>query len=251
MALIGLYMDSSTNREKLNTWEKDMLEEFAMKMTDKKHPFPCIPATIGYSLNHLRYGFIGDPTDEHTTIELANILKEYTLHSKEYGNYNSLIVFYHLTDELIYSTNVEGLEELFWEQLSKLTAIDEIDWVNDIPRDPEEPLWEFCFHGEKYFMYCATPLHQNRHSRNFKTLMLAITPRWVLQEFTKKESFAKTIKNQIRKRLTNYDSIPIHPDLNTYGENENFEWRQYFLRDDDTTISKCPYHRMLNIFKKP
>ena len=139
---------------------------------------------------------------------------------------------------------------LFWEQLSKLASVDEMDWADDIPRDPDDPLWEFCFHGEKYFMYCATPSHQARKSRHFKTMVLAITPRWVLMEFNKKDSFAQNIKSQIRKRISEYDTIDIHPDLNTYGTEENFEWRQYFLRDDDTTITKCPYHRFLSLFKK-
>ena len=248
--MVGLYEDSLANREKLNVWERAMMQEFEMKMSDKKRPFPCIPATIGFSMNHLRYGFIGDPTEDKTTEELSDILKEFTLQSKAYGKYTSLIVFYHFSDEFIHSAKVNHYEQLFWEKLSKLSAVDEMDWVGDIPQDPEDPLWEFCFHGEKYFMYCATPSHQFRQSRNFKTMMLAITPRWVLKEFNKKESFANNIKSQIRKRITDYDTIDIHPDLNTYGAEENLEWRQYFLRDDETTISKCPYHRFLNMFKK-
>jgi FPC/CPF motif-containing protein YcgG len=76
--------------------------------------------------------------------------------------------------------------------------------------------------------------------------MLAITPRWVLQEFNKHETFAKSIKSQIRNRLEAYDTIRIHPDLNSYGNKANFEWKQYFLRDDESSLSKCPFHRLLN-----
>lgn len=77
-------------------------------------------------------------------------------------------------------------------------------------------------------MYCATPAHKNRMSRHFDVMMLAITPRWVLQEFNKTPSYARRIKAQVRERLAKYDSISIHPDLNTYGAEDNFEWRQYF-----------------------
>jgi len=93
-------------------------------------------------------------------------------------------------------------------------------------------------------MYCASPAHRNRNSRHFDYFMLAITPRWVLKEFNKEKSYAKKIKSQVRNRLKHYDAINIHPDLNTYGNNDNYEWRQYFLRDDDTSLSKCPFHRL-------
>lgn len=214
-------------------------------MSDKEKPFPCIPATIGFANNQLRYGFADDPGDPASIQLTASILKEFTNHSRDYGSYTSLIIFYKQKDNL----SVEEYEQLFWDQLTGLSEIDEVEWPNGIPKDPHDPLWEFCFHGEKYFMYCATPAHKNRQSRHFDTMMLAITPRWVLQEFMKKRTFASRIKNQVRKRLLNYDTITIHPDLNSYGDEDNFEWKQYFLRDDDTAISKCPFHRLLGTFK--
>jgi FPC/CPF motif-containing protein YcgG len=82
--------------------------------------------------------------------------------------------------------------------------------------------------------------------------MLAITPRWVLENFNASPTFAKKIKERIRKRLVNYDNIDIHPDLNSYGNENNYEWKQYYLRDDDTALSKCPFHKLLGVmgFKK-
>lgn len=76
--------------------------------------------------------------------------------------------------------------------------------------------------------------------------MLAITPRWVLQEFNKHEILAKSIKSQIRNRLENYDSIEIHTDLNSYENSDNYKWRQYFLRDDETSLSHCLFQQILN-----
>jgi uncharacterized protein len=245
----GLYKDEDTLREQLDPWEQKALKRFEAKMTDKEHPFPCIPATIGFSTNHLRYGFVSDPRMQSSIQELADLLTIFTKESKGFGNYTSLIVFFHLPKEVEQTYTVEQYEQLFWQQLAGLSALDGMEWPGDIPVDPHDPVWEFCYHGEKYFMYCATPSHQNRQSRYFDTMLLAITPRWVLQEFGKNESYAKNIKKQIRRRLVKYDSIPIHPDLNTYGKEDNFEWRQYFLRDDETSLSKCPYHRFLKLFK--
>ncbi|WP_251025688.1 YqcI/YcgG family protein [Bacillus sp. ISL-47] len=245
-----LYTDDASERHLLKEWKRDALEKFNKKLSDKDKPFPCIPATIGFSKNQLRYGFAEDPREESTTEQVAALLKEYTLHSRTFGNYSSLIIFYKTPDKIRSSYTVKQFEQLFWQQLASLSEIDEVEWPNNIPKDPHDPVWEFCFHGEPYFMYCATPAHVNRQSRHFDYMMLAITPRWVLKEFMKKESLALKIKSQVRKRLKKYDSSPIHPDLNSYGAEDNFEWKQYFIRDDETTISKCPFHRFLGMTKK-
>jgi uncharacterized protein len=241
----ALYKNDPLNKHQLLPWERVALEKFEAKMKDKERPFPCIPATQGFALNHLRYGFIGDPRSDSSVSELAQLLSAYTKQSKEYGDYTSLIIFFETPTGIKERYTVEQFEQIFWKHLSGLVEIDQVEWPNHIPKDPHNPLWEFCYHGEQYFMYCATPSHQNRKSRHFDVYMLAITPRWVLTEFGKSEDYAAKIRKQVRKRLANYDSIEIHPDLNTYGNEDNFEWKQYFLHDDDTALSKCPFHQML------
>ena len=240
-----LFKDAPASRNQLQQWKNTALEKFQEKMKDKERLFPCIPATIGYSTNQLRYGFVGDPRRSATTDEVALLLSDYTKSSKEFGDFTSLIIFYETPNDLKETYNVEMFEQLFWEQLSGLSDIDDMEWPNQIPYDPHNPIWEFCFNGEQYFMYCATPSHMNRRSRHFDFFMLAITPRWVLRNFNKNVAFAKNIKSQVRKRLETYDSIDIHPDLNSYGLEDNFEWRQYFLRDDDSSLSKCPFHQFI------
>ncbi|MFC4560056.1 YqcI/YcgG family protein [Virgibacillus kekensis] len=237
----GLYKDTLDNRHQLDHWEKKILDQFVKKVTDKNKPFPCIPATIGVSLNQMRFGFVGGPKEQSTVEELAGLLRQYTDIARELGKYTSLIIFYKPLDEKNYT--VEEYEELFWQQLNGLAAVDESDWPADIPYNPSEPLWEFCFTGERYFMYCASPAHVKRRSRHFQTMMLAITPRWAFKEFFESIPHADKIKKKIRKRLGNYDVVPIHPSLKVYGKNDNFEWEQYFLRDDHTSLKECPFHK--------
>jgi FPC/CPF motif-containing protein YcgG len=244
MVMKGLYRDGTSHRYELHQWERNALEKFEVKMRNKDKPFPCIPATIGFSTNQIRYGFTGDPRETSTLDEFAALLKEYTEDSKDFGPYTSLVIFYETPKDLIETCTVEQFEQLFWEQLNGLTERDESEWPQQIPTDPHDPIWEFCYSGEQYFMYCASPAHRNRNSRHFDYFMLAITPRWVLKEFNKDQSYAEKIKSQIRKRLKNYDTMNIHPDLNTYGNNDNYEWKQYFLRDDETSLTKCPFHRL-------
>ncbi|MDX8045184.1 YqcI/YcgG family protein [Gracilibacillus sp. S3-1-1] len=237
-----LYNKADLTRDKSLDYQKRMMiRQFTEKMSDREHLFPCVPAMIGYSLDQLRYGFVGDPTEEDTIHELADLLRIYSERSREYGKYTSLIIFYDISEEMNKTHGIEQYEQLFWKQLSELIDQDNAEWPSEIPTDPNHNMWEFCFHGERYFVYCATPSHKNRNSRSFPTYMLAITPRWVFQQF-KESKYAEKIIEKVRRRIEKYDSVPIHPELKTYGENNNYEWKQYFLRDDNQSLSKCPFH---------
>ncbi|RXZ01416.1 YqcI/YcgG family protein [Fictibacillus sp. S7] len=242
-----LYDSDTIRREKLASWQERAIDEFERRMRSATRPFPCIPATIGESLGQFRFGFAGNPGHTSSVEALAALLKEYTECAKDCGDYTSLIVFYETPWEMAESMKVEEYEQLFWSQLAGLAERDTSEWPAHIPNDPHEHLWEFCFHEEQYFMYCGTPAHVNRHSRYFPCFILAITPRWVLEKFNSSPSRASKIKQRIRDRLKKYDSIDIHNGLKTYGNEDNYEWKQYFLRDDDTAVSKCPFHRF---FKK-
>jgi len=232
------------DREALPQWKREALEAFEKKMIDKHQPFPCIPATQGFSLDHFRYGFAGNPKEKSSVKTLASLLEEFTKCSRQCGPYTSLIIFFETSSEEFRSWTVEQFEQLFWDMLDHLHKLDEAAWPPHIPLDPHNPLWEFCFRGEPYFMFCATPAHTKRNSRYFPQFMLAITPRWVLQHFHASPSSMK-IQAEIRKRLDRYDLIPAHPHLNSYGNDDNYEWLQYFLRDDETSLAKCPFHAYL------
>ncbi|MGA6840493.1 YqcI/YcgG family protein [Priestia megaterium] len=129
-------------------------------------------------------------------MELAGLLKESTINCKEYGKYTTLIIFFETPQKLITNNTVEDFELLFWKHLTTLNKLDEKDWPRHIPKNPSEHEWEYCFHGEQYFMYCATPKHEKRKSGYFPYMMIAITPRWVLQEFNENKRYAEKIKNQ-------------------------------------------------------
>ena len=240
-----LLQDSDLENQHIEAWQKKAYELFKLKMTDANQLFPCIPALLGFKSGHLRYGFIGSPLKHETSYELAAILKEYSLHCKSFGKYTSLIIFFSSPKESL-DLGIKEYQELFWQHLINLSILDELPWPELIPSNPSHPLWEFCFHGTPYFMYCATPAHMKRKSRSFPFLMLAITPRFVLKEFIAKGKHADKIKQKIRERLYAYDSTSIHPALNSYGNSDNYEWTQYFLPDDQTSFSHCPFHSEKN-----
>ncbi|MFP3727792.1 YqcI/YcgG family protein, partial [Priestia filamentosa] len=88
-------------------WQEDALNAFSDKMKDKEHLFPCIPATQSFSMGHLRYGFVGHPKNYQTSLELASLLKEFTINCKKYGKYTTLIIFFDTPEHLIESSSVE------------------------------------------------------------------------------------------------------------------------------------------------
>lgn len=238
-----MHLFDKNHKNFLTDWKLDAFQNFEWRMTNKEKPFPCIPATLGFSLNQLRYGFIGDPRELSTAENLAFLLKEFTIYSRDFGDYTSLIIFFKTSQNLMMNGSIDYFEQLFWAQLNTICILDEQNWPEHLPNDPTNHLWEFCFHGEPCFIYCATPLHQKRHSRYFPYLMLAITPRWVLDKFNQNTKHAESLKMKIRKRLIANDSVSIHPHLNQYRNLENFEWKQYFLHDDETAITECPFHK--------
>ncbi|MBY0121343.1 YqcI/YcgG family protein [Bacillus sp. S/N-304-OC-R1] len=242
---MNLFHHSELDGLPLESWQNIAYLQFKEKITDKTNPFPCIPAVLGYTLGHLRFGFAGIPESQESAKELAYILKDYTINYKSFGKFTSLIVFFNTPQERYKNWQVEDYYRLFWQQLENLNKYDEQAWPESIPIDPNHPLWEYCFHGTSYFMYCATPAHENRKSRSFPAYMLAITPRSVLIDFLAQEKQAANLKKKIRHRIEKYDKLPIHPALNSYGNSDNFEWKQYFLPDEQINFSECPFKKMI------
>lgn len=224
-------------------WQRKAITKLTEKMTDRYAKFPCIPAVQGHALNHFRYGFIHQGESQAAAEQLAALLREYGLGSRDFGPYTSLVVMIcteHGRDSL---EGAQYYERLFWQLLSQTTEYDTEPWPADLPEEPTDHLWEFCFAGEPYFVYCGTPAHELRQSRYFPYMMLAFTPRWVLKEFNARTRQAEHTKGLIRQRLAQYDPVPPHPDLKFYGAEDNYEWKQYFLRDNTESLSKCPFAR--------
>ncbi|OIU67012.1 YqcI/YcgG family protein [Rossellomorea aquimaris] len=221
------------------SWEKSAYTRFAQMMHGEQHPYPCVPGIQGFQKDMLRFGFAGDPRTDRSIGQLASLLKEYGKISRDTGNYASLVVFFQ--SEGLQSADINDYQDLFWSVLNKLHERDETPWPEGIAEDPHHHSWEYCFSGEPYFAFCATPAHISRKSRHFPCFMIAFQPRWVFDEINSSTAFGQKLKKVIRKRLVEYDGIDAHPSLKWYGQEDNHEWQQYFLRDDDSSLSKCPF----------
>lgn len=230
--------------ESYEPWQLDAINKWTAKMTDRGYKFPCIPAVQGYALDHLRYGYVQEAEQDEATVRLASLLQCFGERSRTFGSYTSLVVFIQTDEQRHSKAGVEYYERLFWSLLSRVTEMDRKPWPDHLPSDPSEHLWEYCYDSEPYFVYCGTPAHTLRRSRSFPYMVLAFTPRWVLENFNASPLQAEKTKQMIRKRLYEYDPVPPHPDLKLYGAEDNYEWKQYYLRDSDDSLSACPFSHM-------
>ncbi|MFC0522871.1 YqcI/YcgG family protein [Pontibacillus salicampi] len=238
------------NPSQFTPWQHEAFTAFKNMIADKDNTYPCVPGRQGFLMDHLRYGFIGDPREEASYKSCAALLKEYTECSRDTGKYASIAFLFETPVDMIEGYDVEQYERLFWNVLNGISRYDEKEWPEDIPKDPHDHQWEFCFHGEPYFAFCATPAHTIRKSRHFTHFLIAFQPRWVFEEINDSTPFGRKMKKAIRERLFQYDGMPGHPSLKWYGQEDNYEWKQYFLRDDDSALSKCPYTRFKNLLSR-
>ncbi|WIF97484.1 MULTISPECIES: YqcI/YcgG family protein [Pontibacillus] len=248
---MSLYTKSLIEEQftELEEWQREAYHDFTSMMLSTEHPYPCVPGKQGFVGDMLRFGFCPSPKDEDAARVIASLLKEYGTISRDTGMYASLVLLCDTRELLETHTSVYEYEQCFWKVLSVVHQLDDAPWPEHIPQDPHDPSWEFCFDGEPYFAFCATPAHVSRKSRYSSNFLIAFQPRWVFDEINASTSLGQKLKKVIRKRLVDYDGIKAHPSLMWYGQEENYEWKQYFLHDDDSTLSKCPFMRMKSKWK--
>lgn len=233
----------------LAEWRRDAFCQFGNMIADPEQKYPCIPGRQGFLTNNLRFGFAADPRSEQAIVDVMQLLKQYGGCSRETGKYASLVIFFNTPRELVNKSSVEDFEQLFWSVLNRVNAKDPSPWPDHISTDPSHPSWEFCYDGYPYFAFCSTPAHQIRKSRTTPYFLIAFQPRWVFDEINDSTPFGRNVKKLIRQKLADYDGVRAHPSLKWYGQENNQEWKQYYLRDDETVPSKCPFTYMKNKFK--
>ena len=227
-----------------NSWEKAAYEDFKKIVMDKHNAFPCTLGIAGYLANQLRFGFIAEKADSiESSKKVAAMLQSFIPCARTFGKNTSLVLFFSETRDL----GLAKYEEMFWQILNASAALDAKAWPKHISTDPNDFLWEFSFAGEPTFVVCNTPSHQLRRSRYSKNFMITFQPRWVFNGVVGDGApNSERIKTEIRRRLTLFDSIPPSPDLGSYGESNNKEWKQYFLRETNALrTQQCPFQQSI------
>ncbi|MBP1880277.1 YqcI/YcgG family protein [Agrobacterium rubi] len=153
-----------------------------------------------------------------------------------------LMVIFHpqrKMDELYHYSNAS------WYILQYLHYRDKHAWPNEIPTDPDDPLWSFCFNGCQLFINITSPVLGKHRSRVLSnSLVFTIQPRTNFDIVAgRNTSFGLKVRQKIRERWMKYDGLDSADQLSMYGDEHNREWLQYFLYSDQhPSPSRCPLH---------
>ncbi|CZT14699.1 uncharacterized protein RCC_00670 [Ramularia collo-cygni] len=227
----------------MNAWQRTVYEEFKTTILAKGkgfNTFPCIYATMGYRSGDHRYVFLhsDDPSEPRNIRLIGPALKSYLRLSRSLGPNTSLVIMGAPTEGE--QRTVEEYNHNFWEMLRGLRIWDAVPWPADVPQDTESAKWAFCFDGEPLFPVALTPAHQKRWSRHAPVPLVALQPKWVLDNLLSTPEKRASATGKVRTLLAQYDQTEISPDLTQYGEVGTSEVHQLCLRDENTTV-ECPY----------
>jgi uncharacterized protein len=201
--------------------------------------FPCIYGVRAHNEGGLRYVFIDDDTDPEWLEALGRALWEYVRTCREIGQFTSLLVLFPPSSEE--SATLEAYRERYWKVLQWLHDHDPAPWPDEVPADPTDPDWEFCFGGLPMFVPANLPIYERRRSRRNPCFMILFQPRFVFDELIAQPQKLAAARQVIRARALEFDDVPVHPTIGVYGERDNLEWRQYVVPDSsDPVQGECP-----------
>ena len=226
-------------REPEKPWEKRAIELFRGRMLSTSRPFPCIFGVDAVRRETLRYCFI--PAAAERIPALTGALREYASQCRGLGIRTSLVAFFEPAWPV---RTMDEYKAEFWRLLNGLSAADSEPWPTGIDADPESPEWEFSCFGTAFFVVVNTPFHEARSSRYFEYLAITFQPRFVFDSLGPDTPAGRNARKVIRGRLTEYDTVPPHPQLGGFGKPGNREWVQYFVTDDNIPVpdsEKCPF----------
>jgi FPC/CPF motif-containing protein YcgG len=198
--------------------------------------YPCFFGTMAEKRGEMFYSYVNgkDIRDLPATMQTFAELVSLPQYRK-----NNIAVFFEPDREPLTHA---AYHDLFWSILQHLHDVDP-DPHADAQPDPSHEDWEFSFAGVETFVVCACPSFRQRHSRNLGPgMVLLFQPRSVFVDTITNKVIGREARNQVRKRIETWDTIPAHPDLGFYGDPGNLEWKQYFL--DDTNLpadDRCPF----------
>lgn len=214
-----------------------LAQSYARLRQDVMHPrYPCYFGTLAERRGEMFYSYVENKCitslpDTMRTFAALSVQPQYLK--------NNIAIFFepdpHPLSHVQYHRH-------FWDVLQYLHEQDRDPAVLSQP-DPADEAWEFTFASVQMFVVCACPSFQARHSRNLGPgMILLFQPRSVFVDKVTNRVIGAQARNEVRKRLKEWDELPAHPDLGFYGDPGNLEWKQYFLPDDNNpAVDKCPF----------
>lgn len=239
----GLLFDQSEVRDaietgELLTWKKKRYIEFRETMRSTR--YPCHFAVNAERNDTARYLFIGDVRDRDALFKVREGLRQYLDQYQSIAERTTLVIFFKPPNE---DQSEQKYRDQFWRVLEFLNERDPEPWPSDIPEDPNDPEWEFCFSGESMFIVGRAPFYTDRKSRYTQYgLEITVQPRRILDDVSGDTMEGQHARSVIRDRLKDYDDVTPHPDIGDYGDTNTREWEQYLLpTSNKNSLEEFPF----------
>lgn len=223
-------------------WVPYAYEAFTAKLLDQERAYPCHFGVQGQQRGNNWFTiFDASFPGEHGVRALGDALLEFRERARRGPRRQTLVV---LAGPPEPHAELAGHRAAFWALLRELSAIDTEPWPEGLPTDTADPAWQWCFAGEPWFTFMASPGYRHRESRNLgPCLTLVFQTRRVFEGLGGSTVAGQAAKQRIRAHLERYDKVPPHPFLGDPMYSSVHKWRQYALPDDQSvgTAEKCPF----------
>jgi FPC/CPF motif-containing protein YcgG len=170
-------------------------------------------------------------------------LRAFVEHSRAHPKHRGVLIVFYEPDGR--RRTLAEDEERFWELLDWLHEHDPEPWPADVPTDPSDPHWEYCFAGDPMFVFPCSPAYRLRRSRRMGPYyMVCFQPRRVFYGVESGSPAGQRARERIWQRVRDWDPVEPHPKLEhmAYGDPEMREWKQYVLPDENTPLrASCPF----------
>jgi hypothetical protein len=223
----------------LPEWVRQAYEQYRQVILDPE--FPCYFGTRAEQQGHMRYAYAEHDRDRSLPAALAEFVEFSRTHPKR----RHVFIMFLPTD----TGAPDGFarhERRFWDLLQWLHDNDPRPWPADVPRDTDDPAWEFCFAGDPMFAFPCIPAYRRRQSRRMgEHLIICFQPRRVFFGVNRDDPGGERVRADIYARVERWDGVRPHPELVNlaYGDPAMREWKQYVLPDANTPLpSRCPLH---------
>jgi len=221
-------------------WALQDWAAIAAQLTDPVDDYPCYFGTQGQQRGHNWYTVVDSryPAEFGVPV-LAGTLLRFRELAHSGPKRQSLIVLVGPPDP---RATLSDHHAMFWSLLDQLGTEDRFPWPDEVPADPADPKWQWCFGGEPWFLFAGSPAYKARRSRQLgNSLTVVLQTRRVFQGLSGSTAAGRAAKQRIRSGLRTYDDVPSHPFLGDPAFSSTYKWRQYALPDDqDTTSAACP-----------
>lgn len=215
-------------------WVADHWNSFRDGLLGERNnaPFPCFFGVESVRNGDPLYTAVSSMTHKDALLDLGGTLLDYLDTYRDHSDRASLVTFFKPPDRTLSEQEYHGS---LWHILQFLHVHDPDPWPDDIPTDPDDPHWEFCFGGEPMFPTCRAPFYEQRKSR-YCPIGLEITfqPRALFEnlDVTGDTEAGQQARGVIQGRLEDYDGVCPHADLGDWGVEGDREWPQYMLSSD-------------------